>query len=91
MKYLAIICATIAVFLGLYAYYLDSRLSNTKDKLTIAESQKTAYKTQMEKEHNDKVELDKQIKSLEAKAKSDKSFNWYADISSSPVVIELHD
>ena len=91
MKYIALICATIAFILGFYAYYLDTRLSYTKEKLTLAESEKNAYKTQLEKEHNDKVELDKQFKKLEAKAKSDKNFDWYADISSSPVVIELHD
>lgn len=91
MKYIALICATIAFILGFYAYYLDTRLSYTKQKLTLAESEKNAYKMQLEKEHNDKVELDKQFKKLEAKAKSDKNFDWYADISNSPVVIELHD
>lgn len=91
MKYLALICFIIAAILSGYTYYLDSRLSNTKEKLTLAENEKIAYKTQLEKEHNDKVELDKQYKKLEAKAKSDKAFNWYADISSSPVVSELHD
>jgi hypothetical protein len=53
MKYLALICATIAFFLGLYAYYLDSRLSYTKQKLTLAESEKNALETEV-REYNEK-------------------------------------
>lgn len=80
---------------GLF-YYIscaikDSKLEKQSEKIAQTEYNLEKYKAQLEKEHNDKVELDKQYKKLEAKAKSDKDFNWYADISSSPVIIELRD
>lgn len=83
-KYIAVFFLATTIILGIMYNYANL-------KVTRLESEKNAFETQLEKEHNDKVELDKQYKKLEAKAKSDKSFNWYADISSSPVVIELHD
>ena len=64
MKYIALICATIAVFLGVYVYYLDSRLSYTKEKLTLAESEKNALETEV-REYNEKsLQASKQIYEL---------------------------
>lgn len=90
-KYL---CAflTLVTFILFVMYHFVKESNNqllTENK-ELSDGLKT-YKRQLEKEHNDKMELDKQYKKLEAKAKSDKDFNWYADISNSPVVIELHD
>lgn len=47
------------------------------------------YKNKLEKEHNDKVELNKRNKNLEEKAKNSPDFNWYANIFDDPVVVEL--
>ena len=75
MKYIALICATIAAFLGVYAYYLDSRLCYTKEKLTLAESEKNALKTEV-REYNEKsLQASKQIKELKIKAEQGKKDN----------------
>lgn len=75
MKYIALICATIAVFLGFYAYYLDSRLSYTKEKLTLAESEKNALKTEV-REYNEKsLQANKQIFELRKEIQKHKEDN----------------
>lgn len=66
---------------------------------TVAEYQekmKDTYKnnntillTKIRKVYDDKVATDSKIKELEARAKEDMAFDWYLDISSSPVVLEL--
>ena len=87
----------IIILIALVGYYYiinainGAKLNKISQKIAQTEYNLEKYKAQLEKEHNDKVELDKQYKKLEAKAKSDKDFNLYADISSSPVVIELRE
>ena len=72
MKYIALICATIAVFLGLCVYYLDSRLSYTKEKLTLAESEKNALKTEV-REYNEKsLQASKQLGELKKQLQATK-------------------
>lgn len=71
--------------------YKSAKLEKAESKNTELEAQVTGYKNQLEKVYNDKMELDRKYKQLEDKANSDKDFNWYADISRSPVVLQLHD
>lgn len=71
--------------------YKSTKLDKSERKITELEAKVTGYKNQLEKVYNDKMELDRKYKQLEDKAKSDKDFNWYADISRSPVVLQLHD
>lgn len=75
MKYIAIICATIAIFLGLYAYYLDSMLSNTKEKLTLAESEKNALKTEVRKYNEKSLQASKQLGELKKQLQATKDDN----------------
>lgn len=71
--------------------YKSAKLDKSESKITELEAKVTGYKNQLEKVYNDKMELDRKYKQLEDKANSDKDFNWYADISRSPVVLQLHD
>ena len=90
-KFLACFFAILALVMILMYGFTKNKLERTEsEKKALYEDLKT-YQTQLEKIYNDKVELDKQYKQLEAKAKADKNFNWYTDISKSPVVLELRD
>ena len=71
--------------------YADRKATKLETENKEISASLKGYKSQLEKEHNDKLELDKQYKKLQEKAKMDKNFDWYADISGSPVVLELHD
>ena len=90
-KYLACFFAILAVVMILMYSFTKNKLERTENENITLRANVNNYKTQLEKEHNDKVELDRKYKKLEDKAKADKSFNWYADISNSPVILELHD
>lgn len=66
---------------------------------TVAEYQekmKDTYKnnntvllTKIRKVYDDKVATDLRNKELEKRAKEDMAFDWYTDISTSPVILEL--
>jgi hypothetical protein len=71
--------------------HTKSRLESTEIENITLKANMDTYKKQLEKEHNDKLELDRKYKSLSEKAKDDQNFNWFADISNSPVILELHD
>lgn len=94
MKIYQYLCAFLTlvafVLFVMYHFTVESNNRLVAENKELSEGLKT-YKKQLEKEHNDKLELDRQYKTLEAKAKSDKAFNWYADISGSPVIKQLHD
>lgn len=67
----------------------DDKIDALKTQLTAAIGNNKILSEQLEREHNDKLELSRKYGELEEKAKSDTSFDWYADISRSPVVLQL--
>ena len=67
----------------------DDKIDALKTQLTAVIGNNKILTEQLEKEHNDKLELSRKFGELEEKAKSDTSFDWYADISRSPVVLQL--
>lgn len=95
-KYIAVLFfITTVIFAGMFKYayiksnnYHEETIKLKEENSGLKEKAKF-YQAQLEKEHNDKVELNRKYNELEAKAKSDQNFNWVADISNSPVINEL--
>ena len=77
---------------GIQTFRVNSRndeINTLKTQINAIEGNNKILTEQLEREHNDKVELSRKYTELEEKAKSDTSFDWYADISRSPVVLQL--
>lgn len=72
MKYLALICGVIACILALYAHFLSERLSYTRDKLTLAESQKTALETEVRNYNEKSLQASKQLAKLKEQLQATK-------------------
>ena len=68
---------------------LNGKVDELQTKLEVARKNEETYKKQLEKEHNDKIELGKRYEELETAAKVDTAFNWGADIANSDVVKQL--
>lgn len=90
-QFLLVILLVYSLVVSLGYNYKSAKLDKSESKITELEAKVTGYKNQLEKVYNDKMELDRKYKQLEDKAKIDKDFDWYADISNSPVVLQLHD
>ena len=67
----------------------DCTIVDLNDRLAVAENNTELLKKTLEREHNDKIEISKRNEELEAAAKADTSFDWYADISNTDVVKQL--
>ena len=64
MKYLLIICATIAVLACVVAYFLNSRLTIAEKKLSVLEAEKTALETEVKVYNEKSLQASKQIGEL---------------------------
>lgn len=88
-QYIAGFFALVAMIAFLVAGWYKIKNERLESENIGLKTQVKNYKSQLEKEHNDKVELNKKYKQLEIKAEADKNFDWNADISSSPVLQQL--
>lgn len=69
----------------------SNEIKELQNKLTVAVQNEDMYKKKLEREHNDRVEISKRNEELEAAAKADASFDWYADISNTDIVKQLRE
>lgn len=91
VKIYALIATIIAIVFYLLYVYNTNKIDGLEEKITELSTSLNSYKTKLEKEHDDKVELDRRNKELEKKAKIATNFNWYTDIFYDPVVVELRE
>lgn len=88
---------TTLIFVFMYNYAdlkadkLESEKTALKKENTELKKENKSYLAKLEKVYNDKVELNRKYKELEESAKSDKNFDWFADISNSDVIKRLQD
>lgn len=64
MKYLILICSTIAILACLWAYVLDSRLTTAKKELALSNAEKTALETEVKNYNEKSLQASKQIREL---------------------------
>lgn len=69
----------------------SNEIKELQNKLTVAVQNEDMYKKKLEREHNDRVELEKRQEENKEIAKSDESFNWDASIANSPLIIKLRE
>lgn len=90
VKIYAGVVTIIAIVFYLFHVYNTNKIDGLEEKITELSTGLDAYKSKLEKEHNDKVDLDKRYKKLEEAANRE-SIDWNTDISNDPVNIELRN
>ena len=97
-QYIAVfffITTLVFIFMYNYADIKADKLESEKNALKMENKQlkedNKNYLAKIERIYNDKMELNRKYKELEESAKSDKNFNWFADISDSDVVKQLRE
>ena len=89
-KYLTIILTLGVLILGCTTFFYKNKANTYKDKYDAVRANNELLEGKIKKVYDDKLETDKRNAELEATAKEDKSgFDWNADISSSPIVVQL--
>jgi hypothetical protein len=89
MSKLFFICVVAIYFLTLGLIYYKNVADEQEKIKSVYEGNNQVLIGKLRKVYDDKVATDKRIQELEKRAKEDTSFDWYSDISSSPVVLEL--
>ena len=86
----------LTAFLLLCAYIFAQNYIERGRQINTLESENNALKAnvtfmekKLEKEHADTLAISERNKELEEAVKQDKSFDWNADISNSPVIKQL--
>ena len=83
-----LILLVVCIFLGA-EWRIEKNIREDMEKEIIALSgQKTALEKQIEKRNKNVIELQRRNEELETLANAD-DFDWYADISDSPVILRL--
>ena len=72
MKYLIIICATIAVLACVVAYFLNSRLTIAEKKLSVLQAEKTALETEVKVYNEKSLQASKQLAQLKKQLQATK-------------------
>lgn len=75
MKYIVIICATIAVLACVVAYFLNSRLTIAEKKLSVLQAEKTALETEVKVYNEKSLQASKQIGELRKLIQKNKESN----------------
>lgn len=89
MSKLFFICVVAIYFLTLGLIYYKNVADEQEKIKSVYEGNNQILISKIRKVYDDKVATDRRIQELEERAKEDTSFDWYSDISSSPVVLEL--
>lgn len=83
-----LILLVVCIFLGA-EWRIEKNIREDMEKEIIALSgQKTALEKEIEKRNKNVIELQRRNEELETLANAD-DFDWYADISDSPVILRL--
>lgn len=90
IKIYAGIVTIIAIVFYLFHVYNTNKIDCLEGEITELSTRLDAYKSKLEKEHNDKVDLDKRYKKLE-EAATKESIDWNTVVSNDPVIIELRN
>lgn len=90
--YLGIISAlTIAFLVALFLYRSECSTNDELRKtVTNLTTSLDTIRTRLAESYEENKQLVKSNEELEKLSEDDKTFNWNADISNSPVVIKLH-
>lgn len=72
----------------------SKQIKTLRDAKNTLEANNNLLINRLEKEHNDKLEVDRRAKEIEKAIKKDTSgFNWHYDLSTNPVLVtfkQLH-
>lgn len=79
----------ILLCLGFVAYYYKNMADYQEQMKDMYKGNNVTLLAKIRKVYDDKVATDLRNKELEERAKEDMAFDWYTDISSSPVILGL--
>ena len=86
--FLACFFAILAVCLFFWVNIQGKRIDSLKSAKTMLESNNNLLINRLEREHNDKMEVDRRAKAIaEAVKKSTGDFDWYYNLSNNSVLI----
>lgn len=89
MRYLLLIFLALSAILGFLAYYYHNRADSYCELWKNSKANTDFLIEQRRKDNEATLAIYRRNQELEQEAKMDKSFDWNADISSSPVVKRL--
>ena len=91
---LACFLGVVVAILLLWVYLQGQRIDSLKTAKNTLEANNNILINRLEKEHNDKLEVDRRAKEIEKAIKADTSgFNCHYDLSNNPVLVtfkQLH-
>ena len=80
------------IVIGVFVINLQRKeINSLKGEKSVLMANNNLLIDKLKRSYNDQMELSRKNKELEKLAKSDTGFDWYADISNSPVVVKLRE